>query len=109
LDLKESLKNSSKKCLLDDEAGLVLTNMISRRRFLYTGKDILEFLARCFCLRSMKFAKFSGPREEWNMIMRKHYHYKEGEDKLFDELDVISLLKAIRRVKLLTQTLLSQR
>ena len=41
--------------------------------------------------------------------MRKHYHYKEGEDKLFDELDVISLLKAIRRVKLLTQTLLSQR
>jgi hypothetical protein len=107
LDLKETLKDSSKRCLLEDEAALVLTNIISRRKFLYTGKDILEYLARCFCLRSMKFVKFSGPREEWNRIMRKHYHYKEGEDKLFDELDVISLLKLIRRVKLLTQTLLT--
>jgi len=83
--------------------------MISRRRFLYTGKDILEYMARCLCLRSVKFLKFSGTREEWNQAMRKHYHYKEGEDKLFDELDVVSLLKSMRRVKLLTQTLLSQR
>ncbi len=58
-------------------------------------------------MRSVKFIKFKGSREEWNATIRKHYHYKEGEDKLFDELDVISILKSMRRVKLLTQTLLS--
>jgi hypothetical protein len=40
--------------------------------------------------------------------MRKHYQFNEGEDKLFDELDVITLLKTLRRVKLLSQTLLTQ-
>ena len=40
--------------------------------------------------------------------MKKHYQFNEGEDKLFDELDVISILKSIRRVKLLTQSLLTQ-
>ena len=40
--------------------------------------------------------------------MKKHYQFNEGEDKLFDELDVITLLKTMRRVKLLAQTLLTQ-
>jgi hypothetical protein len=39
--------------------------------------------------------------------VKKHYQFNEGEDKLFDELDVITLLKTMRRVKLLTQTLLT--
>jgi len=40
--------------------------------------------------------------------VKKHYQFNEGEDKLFDELDVITLLKTMRRVKLLAQTLLTQ-
>jgi len=51
---------------------------------LYTGGDILDYLAKCLCLRSVKFIKFKGSKEEWNATIRKHYHYKEGEDKLFD-------------------------
>lgn len=80
----------------------VLGNIVNRRRFRYLGSDILAYLARCLCIRSLKHTKFKGTREEWELSMKHHYHYKEGEDKLYDELDVVSLLKSMRRVKLLT-------
>ncbi|TNV83938.1 hypothetical protein FGO68_gene12435 [Halteria grandinella] len=83
-------------------------NIVNRKRFSYTGKDIVTFLLRCLCVRKSKQKVWKGTKEEWDEVMRKHYHYKEGEDKLFDELDVITLLKSMRRVKLLTQTLLTQ-
>ena len=63
---------------------------------------------RCLCFRKTKLKRFNGPREEWARKIKKHYQFNEGEDKLFDELDVITLLKTMRRVKLLSQTLLTQ-
>ena len=92
----------------ESDIALILRNLVTRNRFSYRGKDILEYLGRCLCLRSTKFAKFSGTKQEWEKSLRKHYHYTNGEDKLYDELDVITLLKSMRRVKLLTQTLLTQ-
>ncbi|TNV73470.1 hypothetical protein FGO68_gene12963 [Halteria grandinella] len=86
----------------------ILMNIVNRKRFSYTGKDIIAFLLRCLCVRKTKLKLWKGTKGGWNQVMRKHFHYKEGEDKLFDELDVITLLKSMRRVKLLTQTLLTQ-
>jgi hypothetical protein len=83
-------------------------NLVNRRRFIYTGKDILTYMFRCLCFRSVKLRRYKGSKEGWDRVMRKHYYFKEGEDKLFDELDVINLLKSMRRIKLLTQTLLTQ-
>ena len=83
-------------------------NLINRKRFHYKLKDIFEYLIRCLCLRKLKFKKYIGSRRDWDQKIKKHYQFNEGEDKLFDELDVITLLKSMRRVKLLTQTLLTQ-
>jgi hypothetical protein len=33
--------------------------------------------------------------------VKKHFHFEEGEEKLMDELDVITLLKSMRRTKLM--------
>lgn len=87
---------------------LVLDNIVNRRRFMYTACDILEYLFRFLCIRSVKLKRFRGPKHKWEEHLRKHYHYNEGVDKLHDELDVITLLKSMRRVKLLTQTLMTQ-
>lgn len=89
------------------EIKAVLMNLINRKRFLYSGRDILTYLLRCLCIRSTKLRKYKGKKETWDKVVRTHYHFKEGEDKLYDELDVITLLKSMRRVKLLTQTLLT--
>ena len=83
-------------------------NLINRKRFNYMLRDILEYLIRCMCLRKLKFKKHSGSRKDWDQKIKKHYQFNEGEEKLFDELDVITMLKSMRRIKLLTQTLLTQ-
>lgn len=77
-------------------------NIVNRKRFRYTGKDILSYLMRCLCFRRLKLKKWRGNKEGWDQVMRNHAHFAEGEEKLFDELDVITLLKSMRRVKLLT-------
>lgn len=48
-------------------------------------------------------------KKDWNEGMRNHYLYEKGSSKLAKELDVISILKTLRRVKMLTQTLITQR
>jgi hypothetical protein len=76
--------------------------MINRRRYRYTGSDILEYLFKCLCLRNLKLKKFEGSKEEWHFKYKKHFQFQEGEEKLNNELDVITLLKSMRRVKLLS-------
>jgi hypothetical protein len=53
-------------------------------------------------MKKLKFKKANVPISDWEIGYKKHFQFKEGEDKLYDELDVISILKTIRRVKLLT-------
>ena len=105
--LERALKTPEKTGLDLEEIGTIMMNMINRKRFDYGLRDIIAYLLRCLCLRKTKFKRYKGTREEWDMKIRKHYQFKEGEDKLFDELDVITLLKTMRRVKLLSQTLLT--
>ena len=74
----------------------------------YSIGNIFKYILTCLCFRKLKLKKYVGSIEEWEKSMKKNYQFNEGEDKLFDELDVISILKSIRRVKLLTQSLLTQ-
>ena len=42
------------------------------------------------------------------MKYRKHAYYKVGEDKLQEELDIVSLIKAIRQVKVMKSILFNK-
>ena len=42
------------------------------------------------------------------MRFRRHLHYRVGEEKLYHELDCISLIKTIRHLKIMTQLLFSK-
>lgn len=88
--------------LMQRDIDLILRNVINRKKFQYSGVDILAFIARCLCCRKLKLSRFKGTKKEWDASFKKHYHFKEGEDKLSNELDVITLLKTLRKVKLLT-------
>jgi len=106
IPLKERLKA---KFLSQPELQLALKNIINRARFHYSGSDALDFLVRCLCVRKIRFSKTKMSKEEWSETVRKHYLYQKGADKLAKELDVVAILKTLRRVKLLTQTLITQR
>ncbi len=87
---------------------MVLNNIVNRRRFNYQGRDILDYLIRCLCIRNIKKKYHPNlSKSEWKTKYRTQYLYNQGEDRLFEELDVINLLKSIRRLKLLNQIVLT--
>ena len=82
-------------------------NLVNRRRFVYTWRDIVDYVFHCICIRKLKFRRFNGPKHIWNEKIKKHYQFNEGEDKLFDELDVVTLLKAIRKIKVISHIVMN--
>jgi hypothetical protein len=103
----ESLKNEKKQALNPDDLRLVTMNLVNRKRFMYTPHDIINYLTHCICLRKLKFKKYKGTKEDWRKTLKKHYQFEEGEEKLFDELDVVTLLKTIRRVKIISNIVMT--
>ncbi|CDW88099.1 accessory gland protein [Stylonychia lemnae] len=80
----------------------VLMTLISRMRFKYNTQAIFQYISRCLCLKHLHYKRNKK-------FYKNHYLYQKGEEKLRSELDIISLLKTQRKLKLLTQTLLSQK
>jgi hypothetical protein len=105
--LIEDLKNSKKQALTPDDIRLVTLNLVNRKRFIYTARDVFHYILHCICLRKVKFRKLNGNREKWRRILKKHYQFEEGEEKLQDELDVVTLLKTIRRVKIMSNIIMT--
>jgi hypothetical protein len=40
-------------------------NLINRKRFDYTIKDIMLFILKCLCFRKIKLKKYTGTKEDW--------------------------------------------
>ena len=73
----------------------VLQYIILRVRFNYGYKEILHFLTHCMCLR--RFHRIHH---------KSHLLYKKGQVKLERELDVVNLLRSIRKLRLMAQVML---
>ena len=65
--------------------------MVNRIRFIYRPKDIASYVVRCLCLRKKKLSE-----------SKREVFFKKGEHKLLSELDVTTLLRSMRKIKLLT-------
>jgi hypothetical protein len=62
--------------LMQRDIDLILRNIINRKKFSYTGADILAFFGRCLCLRKLRLSRFNGTKKEWDTRIKKHYHFK---------------------------------
>jgi hypothetical protein len=93
-NIEDSLKE--KDTLDDTDIHWVLLNVINRQRFVYTVRDIFNYVTKC--IRCRKGAE-----------IKKHELYSKCEEKIDNELDVLKLLKLGRQVKLLSQVMLNQR
>jgi len=67
----------------------------TRERFKYLAKDIAAYFFKFVCCRKKKS---SFLKKEHN---RNHLYFARGEQKLTKELDVIHLLRSVRRSQLL--------
>jgi hypothetical protein len=48
--------------LTPDDLKLITMNLVNRKRFMYTMKDIVSYVLKCICLRKIKFRKFRGTK-----------------------------------------------
>ena len=76
--------------------------IFNRKVFKYGYLDILQYLA-CWVLwrRRMSVKR--------NLRLRNHSYYRVGAEKLEDELDWISVIKAIRQLKIISKVLLNNK
>ena len=55
-----------------NDVNMILMNLINRKRFIYSARDILNFLMKCICLRKL------GPLRK-NSKYKKHFIYNKGQ------------------------------
>lgn len=73
----------------------MLIDIINRERFNYSGKMILAYIFKCMCLMRKKTMR-DNPKT------KHHFLFERAQEKLDQELDVITLLKSLRKLKLMT-------
>ncbi|CDW74033.1 UNKNOWN [Stylonychia lemnae] len=80
----------------------VILSIIHRTQFKYGIKKMIDYMFRCICLRRKQSLRF----DKQNKV---HYLFRKGKKKLKKELDIIKLLKSLRKFKLLQQAMLPQK
>ena len=73
---------------------------LNRARFKYTVQNILELMFKCFCIRSLDDNRHVTP-------YKNHFLFSKAKDKFMQELDVVRIVKTLRKFKMLAQALLS--
>jgi len=86
-NIQDSLK--LKGTLDDTDVHWVLLNMINRQRFVYTVKDIFNYITKFIRCRKGEEIKI-------------HEMYSKCEEKIYNDLDVLKLPKLGRHVNLLS-------
>ena len=76
--------------------------IFNRKVFNYGYLDIIQYLAWWVWFRKRVSIKR-------NIKLRNHSYYRVGADKLEEELDWISVIKAIRQLKLISKVLLTNK
>lgn len=74
----------------------------ARRTMVYSIKDMLSYFICCVSCRKLEKLKRSKAH-------RRHLYFNVGSDKLTEELDLVHFIKNIRKIKVLTQVLLTNK
>jgi hypothetical protein len=68
---------------------------LNRSRFKFTIFDILEYAIRCVCIRDIGDYRRSKS-------YKKHFLFDKAEEKFMNELDVVRIVKTLRKFKMLS-------
>jgi hypothetical protein len=102
---KKILQNVDNQGMIEEHnARSMLEHMIHRKRFHYTYKESFNYLLRCMCLRKMRDDENSVAVE---LIKKPHDLYNKGNRKLERELDIVNLVRSIRKLRLMARVMLT--
>ena len=66
---------------------------VNRSRFSYSLYDMFEYLLLCLCIRSAR-------RNKRMPSVKKHFLFKKSEEKFANELDVVKIVRTLRKFKM---------
>ena len=69
---------------------------LNRARFKYTLGNIFEYMIRCLCFRDI-----DDKEDRQLQHNKKHFLFKKAEEKFMQELDVVRIVKTLRKFKML--------
>ena len=92
--LSEEFK--TKEVIHEKDIASLFFAFLNRERFDYTVRDIYIYFRRCLCLRSFEDKKSMGSE------FKKHYLFQKAEIKFAQDLDVVNIIKSLRKFKMVT-------
>ena len=98
--LSEEFKNKSRIEISDIKK--IFGTIFGRERFQYSFKSIIMYLVHCLCLRRDESFKDIPS-------LREHYLFDKASSKFSAELDIVNIVKTLRKFKLFAQAKLDQR
>jgi hypothetical protein len=89
-----------KTIVKDTEINNMYEAILSRERILYSISNIFGYMLNCLCCR--RPVSYKG-----NERLKKHYLFKKAAEKYKKELDIVNIVKTIRKFKLFAQAMLA--
>jgi hypothetical protein len=75
--------------------GSIFFALLNRTRFKYNIRMIVEYFTQCICCRSPKTFRYLKN-------YKNHSLFKKAETKYLNEVDIIRVVKSLRKFKMLT-------
>ena len=91
-----------KKQIKNDDIQSIFFAFLNRARFKYTINNIIEYIMRCLCIRDL------GDNRR-DKKYKRHFLFEKAEEKFMQELDVVRIVKTLRKFKMFAQAMLAQR
>ena len=92
----------TKKILFGQDIYALLYGFLNRARLNYTFGDRLEYCFNCLCCRNLSEDKRA-------LDLKRHYLFEKAQRKLHSDLDVVRIIKSLRKIKELTNSFFNQR
>lgn len=101
VELGGGLSAEIQTCLIYDTATYFM-DLSSRVKFIYGWREFVGYYARFVCCRLRRNIKHSEST-------KAQYLYKRAEKQLSEDLDAVKLVKDVKMMKLIVQSLLNNR
>ena len=75
---------------------------MARTRIYYSYQRIVDYLIKCLCLRRFKVHRK-------NKKDKIHFYYHKAEKKLGQEMDILNLIRSIRKLKMMAKIIFPER
>ena len=79
----------------DEDEKQIFLSVIARERFNYTTRLIADYIMKCLCVRNLKKMRNRSD-------IKKHIYYKHASEQLMTELDVVTLIKTVKNLRLVS-------